>query len=149
VKIHVYWVVFSVIPNWFSVCKVSSDVGLLYCQTINWCFKECRNSKTSLFTSHVTFQKIWIFISTAMRDENPTCRGLFFYFPWPLQASAGIVPLNDYDWLLSKVLNNDKIRIPLAQVQIFGLALTWDSNFFMVKGQTCYCGLNQSQQVEE
>jgi len=23
----------SVIPNWFSVCQVSSDVGLLYCQT--------------------------------------------------------------------------------------------------------------------
>jgi hypothetical protein len=100
--------------------------GLLRCWVVvlpnnYWYFKEGHNSETSLFTSqHVTFQKIWIFISAATRFENLTCRGLFFYFPWTLQASAAIVPLNDYDFLLPKVLSNDRTRLPLAQVQIFG-----------------------------
>ena len=138
----------SVIPNWLSVCQVS-DVGVVLPNNY-WCFKECHNSETSLFTSQhvITFQKILIFINTAMRCENVTCRGLFFYFPGTLQANAAIVPVNDYDCLLPKVLSNDKTRLPLTQMGWL-ICIAWDCNIFTVKGHTYYCGLAHGKDVEK
>jgi hypothetical protein len=46
---------------------------------------------------------------------------VYFFIFLELQTNAAVVPLNDYDCLLSKVLSNYKTRLPLAQVQIFGL----------------------------